>query len=257
MDGRNMHRTDDRLYVEDNSETPQRRRISPNELMQGLMRSVTTQMNPGSISSGDRFMIQDISHENGIPRYIRWDSVRSIFLTDTDLDTADPTTESEILSASRQSVAESLAAIAESQLVISNGPTNGQVLGYVSGEMTWVASGQAQPTHTDMYMGASTEADATNITATLFTGSDGVAFLPGSDTETVPGTTPNAYLWILRLSTDAALTFIDLDHGGFNNITDFTLHTVNLTIFGAGDIYDKLYRSNNTGTWGGLAITAR
>ena len=146
-------------------------------------------------------------------------------------------------------------AVTEPKLDISNSPTSGQVLGWNGTDLVWVSGGTpTPPTHTDMYLGASTESNGSNITDTLFTGSDGIAFPSGNDTVTVPGSTTNAYLWIARLSTDPALVFFDINNSGLNQIGAITLQSQTVTI--SGDTFN-LYRSNQTGTWGGLMITAR
>ena len=141
--------------------------------------------------SGDRFFVMDISHEGGTPRYISWSALRGRFLTDAALDVADPTTESTIGAASRQSVAESLAAIAEPQLVISNDPTAGYVLSMDSTntDMVWRAEGTTPvQTHTRYF---ATGIDRTFVEAD-YTG--GLTFM--SDTFTVPTFTVNSYLAI-------------------------------------------------------------
>ena len=141
MQGSDVDKGEDRLYIEDGSETPNRRQINPFELMQGLMRSVDSAMNPDRIQGDDRFQLLDVSFDRGIPRYFTWGSMRGLFLTDATLNVADPTMESTIASASRQSVAESLAAIAESQLVVDNDPVDNYVMAWSTalGTMVWRA----------------------------------------------------------------------------------------------------------------------
>ena len=108
-DGEFIEGSDDRLYIENRDETPYQQQISIFELQQALMRSVGTAHQ--SPADGDRFLVLDVSFEGGSPRYIRWDSLRGIFLTDAALDVADPTTESTVVAASRQAVAEAIAAV--------------------------------------------------------------------------------------------------------------------------------------------------
>ena len=204
MDGDDLDFGAARLYIEDTSETPNRRRISPFELMQGLMRSVTSAMNPDRISGSDRFVLSDVSFERGSPRYFTWSSMRGLFLTDATLDVADPTMESTIASASRQSVAESLAAISESQLVVNNAPVDGYVMKWSdsANQMIWAVEGVTPPpvqTHTRYF---ATGVDRTFVEAD-YTG--GLTFT--STTFTIPTFTVNSY-WAIAVPATNPITTI-------------------------------------------------
>ena len=228
MDGDDIDFGAARLYIEDTSESPNRRRISPFELMQGLMRSVDSAMNPDRISGSDRFVLSDVSFERGSPRYFTWSSMRGLFLTDAVLDIADPTTESAITSASRQSVAESLAAISESQLVVNNAPVDGYVMKWSdsANQMIWSVEGVTPPpvqTHTRYFASG---VDRT-YTEAGFTG--GLTFTTG--TFTIPTFLVNNFFKIAVPATNP-ITLIEQLGSPIQNITALFTQEADLTIAG-------------------------
>ena len=85
--GQFITRDTDFLYIEDRSETNPRRQISIFELQQALMRNTdTNHQNP---ADSDRFFVNDVSYQQGTPRYIRWDSLRSRFVEASQMHVAD------------------------------------------------------------------------------------------------------------------------------------------------------------------------
>ena len=85
--GQFITRDGDFLYIEDRSETPNGRQISIFELQQALMRGTdTNHQNP---SDSDRFFINDVSYQQGTPRYITWRDLRSRFVEAAQMHVAD------------------------------------------------------------------------------------------------------------------------------------------------------------------------
>ena len=126
----------DRLYIENRDETPYQQQISIFELQQALMIATdTAHQNP---AEQDRFFVSDVSYQGGTPRYIRWDTLRTRFTNDATLDWADAVNEEDDFAPTRKTVAESLAAVTEPQLVISNDPSADDVLSWNGTAMTWV-----------------------------------------------------------------------------------------------------------------------
>ena len=208
------------------------------------MRSVDSAMNPDRIQGSDRFVLTDVSFDRGIPRFFTWSSMRGLFLTDATLDVADPTMESTIASASRQSVAESLAAIAESQLVVNNAPVDGYVMKWSdsANQMIWAVEGVTPPpvqTHNRYFV---TGVDRTFVEAD-YTG--GLTFT--STTFTVPTFTVDNYFAIAVPATSPITTITQLGQlpqnltALFTQEADLVIAGENHNIWISDDVFFAVY----------------
>ena len=181
VDGQN-----DRLYIEDFSASiPDRRRITPEGLMQSFDLERLTNMSLSSISNTDVFFFRDIS-DNG-NRHIRIDTVADYFVGGT----------GSALSQASGRMTVRAGGINELYLDGTNDPTTGQVLSSAgSNQFTWIdATGGGADTNSFVTAGAFT-LSGSDVTLQLtgnagFTAVNIPAFtIPDSDITSIAGTVP-------------------------------------------------------------------
>ena len=239
----------DRLYIEDRDQTPYQRQISIFELQQALMIATdTAHQNP---AEQDRFFVSDVSYQGGTPRYIRWDTLRTRFTNDATLDWADAVNEEDDFAPTRKTVAESLAAVTEPQLVISNDPSADDVLSWNGTEMTWAPATAPPPaTHTSY---TATGADQA-FTEAEFTGSAGNSGV--GNALALTDWTGTQYAAFARPTSAGAITelyFYAQGAGrGNNQVGAWTVQAATLSI--GGEDHYVVYSNNELNFLSGLTL---